>query len=413
MEQEKKPSIKQNGGTSEVVPKGCDTSAIIEAFHKILDHCGVGFFGKSAAELVLNEGRCRFSKVEKSNLKYIRVESTLERVLEFNSFFTEHRDEMADIINRLVQGTDLLSRAIVRRFLQIYKVLAPYYEGEFLEDPNNEYGSRPPRFRSVVLPVVFSKYEVEEAIRQQDKYIEKTPTYSFPSEVLLTHEYGASYFPKWITQIYNSKRSLEFIDPKYWKLQGKDVLDCGANIGDSSLIYSEMGPRCVYAFEPARDTFRALEKVVALNGRHKENKGGQGIIVPVNLATGKKRETLRFFSEGDYDTCATTIPKPTAQEYEVECISVDEYVESNRLEVGLIKMDIQGAEYDSILGATQALRKFKPVLVLSIYHTTKDFFEIKPYLESLNLGYKFLIRQLAFCYHLPAEVELIAYVPDA
>jgi hypothetical protein len=37
------------------------------------------------------------------------------------------------------------------------------------------------------------------------------------------------------------------------------------------------------------------------------------------------------------------------------------------------------------LGAEKTIKKDKPILLISVYHTGKDFFEIKPLLESWNL----------------------------
>jgi hypothetical protein len=57
--------------------------------------------------------------------------------------------------------------------------------------------------------------------------------------------------------------------------------------------------------------------------------------------------------------------------------------------VGLIKMDIEGFEYYAIKGGLETIKRDKPVLLISIYHTGKDFFEIPPLLKSCVPEYKF------------------------
>ncbi len=169
------------------------------------------------------------------------------------------------------------------------------------------------------------------------------------------------------------------------------------------MIYSTESPRSVHAFEPARETFENLKKVLAANGK-------SDVIVPVNLATGATGGTVRFHTYFN-DGAASVIDNGNAADsYEVNRVTIDDYVRENGLDVGLIKMDIEGAEYDTIVGATETIQKFKPNLIISIYHTPKDFFEIKPYLESLDLGYEFRIRQLPLFRQWTDEVELIAYV---
>lgn len=42
-------------------------------------------------------------------------------------------------------------------------------------------------------------------------------------------------------------------------------------------------------------------------------------------------------------------------------------------------------------GARRTIEKFRPVLLISMYHNPHDFFEIKPMIDSWNLGYKFSV----------------------
>ena len=55
-------------------------------------------------------------------------------------------------------------------------------------------------------------------------------------------------------------------------------------------------------------------------------------------------------------------------------------------------MDIEGAEPDALEGALKTIKKFKPKLAISIYHNLGDYSQIIPWLNSLNLKYKFFIR---------------------
>ena len=77
----------------------------------------------------------------------------------------------------------------------------------------------------------------------------------------------------------------------------------------------------------------------------------------------------------------------------------------------MIKLDVEGAELETIEGALETIRACRPVLLISVYHTPQDFFEIKPLLESLGLGYRFLVRKLDYHGYI-AEFMLMAYVND-
>jgi hypothetical protein len=63
-----------------------------------------------------------------------------------------------------------------------------------------------------------------------------------------------------------------------------------------------------------------------------------------------------------------------------------------------------------LAGAINTIKKQKPVLLLSIYHNANDFFEIKPLIESWNLGYKFKIRKLSMKEYFLVETMLICEI---
>ena len=58
---------------------------------------------------------------------------------------------------------------------------------------------------------------------------------------------------------------------------------------------------------------------------------------------------------------------------------MDNFVEENNIEVGFLE------------GAVNTIKTQKPILMISIYHSYDDFFNIKPLIESWNLSYKFKI----------------------
>ena len=80
-----------------------------------------------------------------------------------------------------------------------------------------------------------------------------------------------------------------------------------------------------------------------------------------------------------------------------ECVfkteTIDHLVETGRIEkLDFVKMDIEGAELAALKGAEQSIRRFKPDLAITVYHSLGDFWQIPKFLDSLNLGYKFYLR---------------------
>jgi FkbM family methyltransferase len=53
----------------------------------------------------------------------------------------------------------------------------------------------------------------------------------------------------------------------------------------------------------------------------------------------------------------------------IEVVSIDNFMKENKGKVGLIKRDIEGLEYESVLGAEKTIKEDKPILLISIYHS--------------------------------------------
>lgn len=134
----------------------------------------------------------------------------------------------------------------------------------------------------------------------------------------------------------------------------------------------------VYAFEPDPKSYAAcLEK--------KERTGFREVeLLP--FGTWSHRTTLHFNAIG---TGSSRI-----QEGGGICIPVapiDEAIDpADR--VTMIKMDIEGAELESLRGARETIRRDKPKLAICIYHKPEDMTEIPLYIKELVPEYRLYIR---------------------
>ena len=72
----------------------------------------------------------------------------------------------------------------------------------------------------------------------------------------------------------------------------------------------------------------------------------------------------------------------------VNTTTLDDYVFNNSLKVvDLIKMDIEGSEINALKGAIKTIKKFKPNLIISAYHSPYQLVEILAFLLKLNMNY--------------------------
>ena len=168
-------------------------------------------------------------------------------------------------------------------------------------------------------------------------------------------------------------------------IQDKCIIDVGAFVGDSLLILSKLTQNKVYAFEAMSENYNQMKKTLQMNNVTNA--------VPINKALGNASgKTILTFAGAGSQSVPPSIFNPKEQE-EVEVITLDDFVKEHNLDVGLIKVDIEGAEQDFLKGAKQTICQQKPILLLSIYHKPEDFFFIKPEIESWNLDYIFKIHK--------------------
>ncbi|GBR73677.1 methyltransferase FkbM family protein [Candidatus Termititenax aidoneus] len=186
-------------------------------------------------------------------------------------------------------------------------------------------------------------------------------------------------------------------------VKNKNIIDAGAFIGDSALVFRQYTNQKVYAFEPVTENYKKMLKTIELNDCADS-------VIPVQYALGSKKEKKRIYI-GNSESSLHELHKktPFKQSEEIEVITLDDYVREHNLKIGLIKTDLEGAEQDFLKGAENTIKKQKPVLMISIYHSAADFFKIKPMLESWDLGYTFSVRRETDGFAL-LETTLIAEV---
>lgn len=168
-------------------------------------------------------------------------------------------------------------------------------------------------------------------------------------------------------------------------IQNKDILDVGGYIGDSILILKPLTHRRVYSFEATEKNFTLMKETIKLN--HLKN------VIPEHMALGREKGSMEMKLAGPSSAFHENGVATVTGTETVQVDTLDAYMEGTDIEVGLIKVDIEGAEQDFLAGARKTIEKHKPVLLMSIYHNADDFFDIKPIIESWNLGYKFRIHK--------------------
>ena len=168
-------------------------------------------------------------------------------------------------------------------------------------------------------------------------------------------------------------------------IDGKAIIDAGAYIADSALIFREEFPNsAIHCFEPLKSNYELAKKTVELNNLKN--------IKLINSGLGDEVTTLKIKT---FDTNLKNIESTISKEgnKDISVTTIDSYVKENDISVGLIKTDVEGFEQKLLKGAYDTIKTQKPTLLISIYHNYDDFYKIKPLIESWKLGYKFDVFQ--------------------
>ena len=228
---------------------------------------------------------------------------------------------------------------------------------------------------------VYTQREQEEFVRMNDE---------FSSKIVKLNDnlyyYNGYYLPvnQFDSSVFYSKYAIDELTTLD-SVRNKDIIDAGGYVGDTALLFSSYTDKSIHVFEASPSNMDIIRETIRLN--QLEN------IVPVSKALGEKSGTATF-SLGERNSCNSLVERPGynyPNHIEVPVITLDDYVRENNLEVGLIKVDIEGGEQLLLKGAVETIRTQHPILLISIYHSANDFFEIKPMIEKMCDKYTFRI----------------------
>ena len=139
----------------------------------------------------------------------------------------------------------------------------------------------------------------------------------------------------------------------------------------------------VFAFEPDSQNFH----------RMRENKERYHLPQAElhNCGTWSQKGKLRFRAD------ATTGARLDVEgNISVDVDTIDNIVGEEK--ITFIKMDVEGAELESLKGASSTIKKDKPKLAICIYHKPEDLVEIPLYIKSLVPDYRLYVRHLSNVY---------------
>lgn len=132
----------------------------------------------------------------------------------------------------------------------------------------------------------------------------------------------------------------------------------------------------IYAFEP--------DPISAKRCNEEAQKTGFKNYTIIEKGLYSTETKLHFNSLGNGCSAITE-----AGECTVEVAAIDTAIKDK---VTFIKMDIEGAELEALIGAQDTITQYKPKLAISVYHRKEDIIDIPLYIKKLVPEYKLFLR---------------------
>ena len=177
----------------------------------------------------------------------------------------------------------------------------------------------------------------------------------------------------------------------------KTYIDAGAYNGDTAKEAIEYFPELgeIIAIEPDPKNYKKLLKFSETVESPR--------ISAVNAAVWNEGGAGEFSSSGNRNSSISSTTSYQHKETDVSLISID----SLNLSPDYIKYDVEGAELEALEGSHETIGSAHPTLLVSLYHRSKDIFEIPNYLAKEYPFYRMVLRRLR-C--LPAwEIDLLLF----
>ena len=197
-----------------------------------------------------------------------------------------------------------------------------------------------------------------------------------------------------LSYLMNSYTSREDLYGLISKREIKTVVDAGAYNGDTAREAEAFfgGLEKIYAIEPDRRNFKKLSAYA---------EGARVYIECINAAVYNETKDGEFIGSGNRNSSVSSTASFEHERTACPLITVD----SLGIDPDYIKYDVEGAEYEALLGSLETARRSRPVMLVSLYHRSRDLFYIYELLKKELTGYSYFLRRL---YSVPAwELDLV------
>ena len=175
------------------------------------------------------------------------------------------------------------------------------------------------------------------------------------------------------------------------------IVDAGACCGEIFRTFADQLPQKTFVcFEPDPKNAQHLRQ-------HQHILAPDATVYVEEKGLWSNNCTLRFMA-ADVSGASFNCSISDEGNVEIQTCALDSYLTERQLAPDLIKMDIEGAEYEALEGARQMIQQSSPLLAICTYHYLDDLWLLAEWIARVDSGYRFSLG-----HHTSSWFETVLY----
>jgi FkbM family methyltransferase len=220
----------------------------------------------------------------------------------------------------------------------------------------------------------------------------------------IKHSGAASDGKDLLAYLISEHRWMAQSNPKQGVRQGDIVIDCGAHVGTFTDEALRGGAQTVVAVEPEPVNAECFK-------RNFRSEIASGRVILVEKGVWSSETTLQLSVANANSGMNSFVSDQGAEKLSLPVTTIDKLVQQLGLpRVDFIKMDIEGAEREALKGGLESMRRYRPRLMLEMYHRPDDRVVLPAIVRQAHPDYNIICGPCDFDQQTKAVIPHVFYI---
>jgi len=229
-------------------------------------------------------------------------------------------------------------------------------------------GLIPPTLRRIIIGRSDQPSRLATVFHNLVNYIPRDSSEAFPCYGPLQGFKMSSDWARYRGYIYGNWEPVATQAVLSYAKRGMCVFDIGAHLGYYSLLLAKCVGTVgrVVSFEPSPVNFFTLQKNISINNLEYVELINKAVFSRSGMIAMSVSPTDT--GSGDWSICRQV----NGDSIQVQTISLDQFCEANQVFPDFLKIDVEGAEYDVLMGGGETIGRTQPTMLIELHHFDGD-----------------------------------------